>query len=230
MSYTHLMRHQNVVDDCQRVSCNRGPGSALSGRCVISRDIVLGCRMEMSDPDMPYMLEPTWSVYLRSQAKDGQDLAPFVRRVSFRMSPKLPLRLHVADAAPFEISEVLGTDFPLEVQVQYMDPRMTATTYVFRPRAVREGHSGMCEEMHDKMIFVNPSPAMRLSLAPAQGPGVGQAAPKALASASPLASATASATSSPDQALKERKGKAVCEEVGDAPHRSEPQLNRDRER
>ncbi|KAH8281302.1 hypothetical protein KR018_008729, partial [Drosophila ironensis] len=163
MSYTNLMRHQNVVDNCQRVSCNRGIGSSLNGRCVISRDIILGCQMEVCDPDLPYMLEPTWIVYLRS-GPDGSDLTKFVRRVSFRMSPKLPLRLHVADTAPFEITEVLGSDFPLEVQVQYIDPRMSPTTYVFRPRAVNEGVSGMSEEMHDKMIFVNPSSAMRMSL------------------------------------------------------------------
>ncbi|KAH8261984.1 hypothetical protein KR026_012528, partial [Drosophila bipectinata] len=163
MSYTHLLRHQNAVDECQRVSCNRGPGITMTGRCVISRDIVLGCEMEGSDPDLPYMLEPTWSVYLRS-GPGGGDLSKFVQRVSFRMSPKLPLRLHVADTAPFEISEVLGSDFPVEVQVQYIDARMTPTTYTFRPRAVREGHCGQREEMHDKMIFVNPSPAMRVNL------------------------------------------------------------------
>ncbi|XP_017064708.1 YEATS domain-containing protein 4 [Drosophila eugracilis] len=165
MSYTNLLRQQNVVDDCQRVSCNRGPVNNLSGRCVISRDIVIGCRMELCDPDLPYMLEPTWSVYLRS-GKDGSDLSRFVRRVSFKMSPRLPLRLHVADSAPFEISEVLGSDFPVEVQVTYVDPRMSPTTYIFRPRVVREGHSGISEEVLDKMIFVNPTPTMRLSLTP----------------------------------------------------------------
>ncbi|XP_016949395.1 YEATS domain-containing protein 4 [Drosophila biarmipes] len=171
MSYTNILRQQNVVDDCQRVSCNRGPVSNLYGRCVISRDIVIGCRMEQCDPDLPYMLEPTWSVYLRSD-RDGGDLSRFVRRVTFKMSPRLPMRLHVADSAPFEISEVLGSDFPVEVQVQYVDARMSATSYVFRPRVVREGHGGICEEVPDKMIFVNPTPAMRLSLLPVYVPCV----------------------------------------------------------
>lgn len=168
MSYTHLMRYQNMVDDSQRVSCYRGAenNAAIYGRCVISRDIVLGCQMEISDLDLPDIMEPTWSVYLRSGANGG-NLGCYVRQVTFRMSPRLPLRLHVADSAPFEISEVLASDFPVEVQVQYVDPRMTATTYMFRPRVVREGHSGMSEEMCDKMIFVNPSAAMRLSLASA---------------------------------------------------------------
>lgn len=165
MSYTNLLRHQNVVDDCQRVSCNRTPPITVTGRCVISRDIVIGCRMEQCDPDMPYMLEPTWGVYLRP-GRDGGDLSRFVRRVTFKMSPRLPLRLHVADSAPFEIGEVLGSDFPVEVQVQYMDARMSATSYIFRPRVVREGHAGICEEMLDKMIFVNPSPLMRQNLTP----------------------------------------------------------------
>ncbi|XP_016986410.1 protein AF-9 homolog [Drosophila rhopaloa] len=208
MSYTNLLRHQNVVDDCQRVSCNRGPVPNLSGRCVISRDIVLGCRMELCDPDLPHMLEPTWSVYLRP-GRDGGDLSRFVRRVTFKMSPRLPLRLHVADSAPFEISEVLGSDFPVEVQVQYVDPRMSATSYVFRPRVVREGHSGVSEEVCDKMIFVNPSPAMRQSLAPVHVPGVGivgsvGGAPKAVRSS--------------DSELKERDQ----EQVGDVAHSSQP--------
>ncbi|EDV45661.1 protein AF-9 homolog [Drosophila erecta] len=170
MSYTNLLRQQNVVDDCQRVSCNRSPTATLTGRCVISLDIVIGCRMEQCDPDMPYMLEPTWGVYLRS-GRDGGDLSRFVRRVTFKMSPRLPLRLHVADSAPFEIGEVLGTDFPVEVQVQYTDARMSATSYIFRPRVVHEGHAGICEEMLDKMIFVNPTPSMRHSLAPVLVPG-----------------------------------------------------------
>ncbi|KAH8282656.1 hypothetical protein KR054_009008 [Drosophila jambulina] len=168
MSYTELLRHQNMVDDSQRVSCYRGTeNTAIYGRCVISRDIVLGCQMEVSDLDLPDIMEPTWCVYLR--ARDlNDDLARYVRQVTFRMSPRLPLRLHVADSAPFEINEVLGSDFPVEVQVQYVDPRMTATTYMFRPRVVREGHSGMSEEMFDKMIFVNPSAAMRVSLSSTQ--------------------------------------------------------------
>ncbi|XP_017112704.1 uncharacterized protein LOC108136207 [Drosophila elegans] len=180
MSYKNLLRHQNVVDDCQRVSCNRGSVPNVSGRCVISRNIVLGCRMEACDPDLPYMLEPTWSVYLRAgrESRDHQDghsvhdgdLSRFVRQVTFKMSPRLPLRLHVADSAPFEINEVLGSDFPVEVQVQYVDAQMSATSYVFRPRVVREGHSGVSEEMCEKMIFVNPTPAMRLSLQPVQVP------------------------------------------------------------
>ncbi|EDX01347.1 uncharacterized protein LOC6524381 [Drosophila yakuba] len=169
MSYTNLLRQQNVVDDCQRVSCNRNPTATLSGRCVLSRDIVIGCRMEQCDPDMPYMLEPTWGVYLRA-GRDCGDLSRFVRRVTFKMSPRLPLRLHVADSAPFEIGEVLGTDFPVEVQVQYTDARMSATSYIFRPRVVREGHAGICEEVLDKMIFVNPTPSMRQSLMPVLAP------------------------------------------------------------
>ncbi|KAH8374356.1 YEATS domain-containing protein 4 [Drosophila serrata] len=168
MSYTNLLRHQNVMDDSQRVSCYRGAeNTAIYGRCVISRDIVLGCQMEVSDLDLPDIMEPTWSVYLRAGGKDD-DLARYVRQVTFRMSPRLPLRLHVADSAPFEISEVLASDFPVEVQVQYVDPRMTATTYMFKPRVVREGHSGMCEEMCDKMIFVNPPAAMRVNLSSTQ--------------------------------------------------------------
>ncbi|XP_017054502.1 uncharacterized protein LOC108097014 [Drosophila ficusphila] len=162
-SYTNLLRQQNVVDDCQRVSCNRGPATNLAGRCVLSQDIVLGCRMELGEPDLPFMLDPTWSVYLRA-GHGGGDLSSLVRCVTFRMSPRLPLRLHVADSAPFEISEVLGSDFPVEVQVQYADARMSPTSYVFRPRVVREGHSGISEELHDKMIFINPPPAMRQSL------------------------------------------------------------------
>ncbi|XP_017006687.2 uncharacterized protein [Drosophila takahashii] len=176
MSYTNLLRQQNVVDDCQRVSCNRGPASNLAGRCVISRDIVVGCRMEQCDPDLPYMLEPTWMVYLRS-GRDGGDLSRFVQRVTFKMSPRLPLRLHVADSAPFEISEVLGSDFPVEVQVQYVDARMSDTSYVFRPRVVREGHGGISEEMPDKMIFVNPTPSMRMSLTPVYVPSVSVGGP-----------------------------------------------------
>ncbi|KAH8246669.1 hypothetical protein KR038_006407, partial [Drosophila bunnanda] len=164
MSYTHLLPHQNVMDDSQRVSCYRGSeNTAIYGRCVISRDIVLGCQMEVSDLDLPDIMEPTWSVYLRASGKTD-DLARFVRQVTFRMSPRLPLRLHVADSAPFEISEVLASDFPVEVQVQYVDSSMTPTTYMFKPRVVREGHSGMSEEMLDKMIFVNPPAAMRVSL------------------------------------------------------------------
>ncbi|XP_017156676.1 YEATS domain-containing protein 4 [Drosophila miranda] len=163
MSYRSAMRHQNVVDDCQRISCNKGPSSALfqlSGRCVIVKDIVLGCRMEWSDPDIPCLFDHTWCVYLRQQ--DNVSMENFVRRVTFRMSPRLPLRLQVADSAPFEITEVLVTDFPIEMQVEYTDPKMTSTTYVFKaPRLA--GRSP--EETPDKMIFVNPSPAMRLSLA-----------------------------------------------------------------
>ncbi|XP_001964093.3 uncharacterized protein LOC6504057 [Drosophila ananassae] len=217
MSYTHLLRHQNVVDDCQRVSCNRGPGCALSGRCVISRDIVLGCEMELSDPDLPYMLEPTWSVYLRS-GPDGGDLSKFVQRVSFRMSPKLPLRLHVADTAPFEISEVLGSDFPVEVQVQYIDARMTPTTYIFRPRAVREGHGGQREEMHDKMIFVNPSPAMRLNLQPLPVPG-------AMGVAGDVGASKMGLTATLGRDDDFGGGEEEREEVGDSPRRSEHQLS-----
>ncbi|KAH8334110.1 hypothetical protein KR059_006794 [Drosophila kikkawai] len=168
MSYTHLLRHQNIMDDSQRVSCYRGAeNTAIFGRCVISRDIVLGCQMEVSDLDLPDIMEPTWSVYVRAGDK-YDNLAHYVRQVTFRMSPRLPLRLHVADSAPFEISEVLGGDFPVEIQVQYVDPRMTPTTYVFKPRVVREGHSGMSEELRDKMIFVNPSAAMRVSLSSTQ--------------------------------------------------------------
>ncbi|KAH8238023.1 hypothetical protein KR032_011001, partial [Drosophila birchii] len=164
MSYTQLFPHQNVMDESQRVSCYRGTeNTTIYGRCVISRDIVLGCQMEISDLDLPDIMEPTWNVYLRA-GSNNDDLSRYIRQVTFRMSPRLPLRLHVADSAPFEISEVLGSDFPVEVQVQYVDPRMTATTYMFKPRVVREGHSGVSEEMLDKMIFVNPSAAMRVNL------------------------------------------------------------------
>jgi len=213
MSYTNLLRQQNVVDDCQRVSCNRGPASNLSRRCVISRDIVIGCRMEQCDPDLPYMLEPTWSVYLRS-GRDGGDLSRFVRRATFKMSPRLPLRLHVADSAPFEISEVLGSDFPVEVQVQYVDARMSATSYVFRPRVVREGHGGISEEVTDKMIFVNPTPSMRLSLTPVYVPCV-SGPPKARVSSE-------SQLERPESDKKGEREERDREQVGDVARQTQP--------
>ncbi|XP_022220066.1 protein AF-9 homolog [Drosophila obscura] len=198
ISYRSAMRHQNVVDDCQRISCNRGPSSAysqLSGRCVIVKDIVLGCRMEWSDPDVPPMFDQTWCVYLRQQ--DNLEMEKFVRRVTFRMSPRLPLRLQVADSAPFEITEVLVTDFPIEMQVEYTDPKMTATTYVFKPPRLA-GRTP--EETPDKMIFVNPSPAMRLSLS---------------AAGNPSTLATAMTTSSTSSLRSSVGGKGLDGQVGD---------------
>ncbi|SPP86374.1 uncharacterized protein LOC117588739 [Drosophila guanche] len=188
MSYRSAMRHQNVVDDCQRVSCNKDSSSAyseaLSGRCVIVKEIVLGCRIEWSDPDMPPMYDQTWCVYLRQQ-EGNASMEKYVRRVTFRMSPRLPMRLQVADSAPFEITDVLVSDFPIEMQVEYTDPKMTATSYVFPPPRLA-GRTP--EETTDKMIFVNPSADMRLSLTASSSPATLAVATGASSSASSLPS------------------------------------------
>ncbi|XP_030382135.1 YEATS domain-containing protein 4 [Scaptodrosophila lebanonensis] len=162
-------KESDELSACQRISCNR-LGNAISGtRCVISKDFVFGCKPEQRDSFQPALVEPTWCVYMRP--KDNVDMAHYINRVTFRMSPRMPLRLQVADCAPFEITEVLASDFPIEMVVQYIDTRMTPTSYVYKPpgiinvkshpnRSVQIGG----EEHTEKMIFVNPSPTMRHSL------------------------------------------------------------------
>ncbi|XP_068158898.1 YEATS domain-containing protein 4 [Drosophila tropicalis] len=178
MSYTNLMQHQNVVDGCQRFSCNRfystTGGSALMGgggghRVVLCKEFAIGCKLEQKDCYQPQVVERTWCVYIREL--DNVDMGCYVRRVSFRMSPRLPLRLHVADASPFEITEVLDTDFPIEIQVEYSDLKMTPTTYIYQPKGILNGkhyldirHDFKGEEHKDRMVFVNPSESMKVTL------------------------------------------------------------------
>ncbi|XP_064555909.1 uncharacterized protein LOC135440587 [Drosophila montana] len=176
MSHTNL--HSYPVDGYQRVSYCRtasmrrirddGDNAAGDG-VVISKDLILGCKPEKADDFRPFVFEPTWCVYIKAQ--DDIDMGRYVKRVTFRMSPRLPLRLHVADASPFEITEVLSTDFPLELQVDYLDPTMSPTTYMYKPNDVFDGKYNVDlrmnfqgHERRDKMFFMNPSPAMQLTL------------------------------------------------------------------
>ncbi|KAH8416390.1 hypothetical protein KR222_001349 [Zaprionus bogoriensis] len=148
-----------------------GDGNANDGGdgLVVCKDLVLGCKPEKADDFRPFVFEPTWCVYIRAQ--NNEDLGRYVRQVTFRMSPRLPLRLHVADSSPFEITEVLSTDFPVELQVDYLNPVMTPTTYVYKPDDVFDGNynveqrmSFMGHERKDKMFFVNPPLQLQLQL------------------------------------------------------------------
>ncbi|ALC49918.1 CG2652 [Drosophila busckii] len=150
-------------------SRNRGDGSSRAENIVISKELMLGCKPEKADDFRPCIFEPTWCVYIR--ALDNVDMGRYVRRVTFRMSPRLPLRLQVADASPFEITEVLSTDFPIELQVEYLEPGMSSTTYVYKPNDVFDGLYNVDARMNfkgherrDKMYFVNPNAEMKLSL------------------------------------------------------------------
>ncbi|XP_034490262.1 uncharacterized protein LOC117793922 [Drosophila innubila] len=185
MSYTNLYSY--TVDGCQRVSYCRTPslGVGLSGRyressndrdnsgtgdgLIICKNLIIGCKPETTDDFRPFIFEPTWCVYIRAQ--DNVDMGHYVKRVTFRMSPRLPLRLHVADASPFEITEVLSTDFPVELQVDYLDSSMSSTTYVYKPNDVFDGKYNVelrmnfqGHERKDKMFFMNPPITMQLSL------------------------------------------------------------------
>ena len=184
MSFTNL--HSYPVDGYQRVSYCRtasmrrisddGDNDAGDG-LVICKNLVLGCKPETSDDFRPFIFEPTWCVYIR--ARDSVDMGRYVKRVTFRMSPRLPLRLHVADSSPFEITEVLSTDFPVELQVDYLDPTMSPTTYVYKPNDAFDGKynvdlrmSFQGHERSDKMFFMNPSMATQLTLTTAEQPAL----------------------------------------------------------
>ncbi|EDW07930.2 YEATS domain-containing protein 4 [Drosophila mojavensis] len=176
MSVTNL--HSYPVDGYQRVSYRRAAsmkritddGDNVAGDgIVICKNLVLGCKPEKADDFRPFVFEPTWCVYIR--AEDNVDMGRYVKRVTFRMSPRLPLRLHVADASPFEITEVLSTDFPVELQVEYLDPTMSPTTYLYKPNDVFDGKYNVDlrmnfqgHERRDKMFFMNPSQATQLAL------------------------------------------------------------------
>ncbi|XP_034118381.1 uncharacterized protein LOC117577624 [Drosophila albomicans] len=200
MSYSNL--YSSTVDGCQRVSYCRNPsldrfwerergGECRSARdnatgdgLIICKDLIIGCKPESTDDFRPFIFEPTWCVYIKAQ--DRVDMGHYVKRVTFRMSPRLPLRLHVADSSPFEITEVLSTDFPLELQVDYIDSSMTPTTYVYKPNDVFDGTYNVELRMNfqghqrkDKMFFMSPPLAMQLSLS-TLAPLSGVAKPKFL--------------------------------------------------
>lgn len=182
MSYTNLYSY--TVDGCQRVSYCRSPSLSGTGRyressnagdnatgdgLIICKNLIIGCTPEATDDFGPFNFEPTWCVYMKAQ--DNVDMGHYVKRVTFRMSPRLPLRLHVADASPFEITEVLSTDFPVELQVDYLDSSMSSTTYVYKPNDVFDGKYNVelrmnfqGHERKDKMFFINPPLTMQLSL------------------------------------------------------------------
>lgn len=150
-------------------SSNNNDNEAL----VVCKNVLLGCHPEKADDYRPYVFEPTWCVYIKGQ--NNEDMGRYVRQVTFRMSPRLPLRLHVADSAPFEITEVLSTDFPVELKVDYLDPSMTSTTYVYKPDDIFDGNFNvdkrmnfMGHERRDKMFFMNPPLSLQrcLSTAP----------------------------------------------------------------
>lgn len=178
-------------DGCQRISYCRtdelnsgeesgdndgtGDGGGLRNRnsnseaLVVCKNLLLGCHPEKADDFRPFVFEPTWCVYIKTA--NNEDMGRYVRQVTFRMSPRLPLRLHVADSAPFEITEVLSTDFPVELQVDYLNPAMTSTTYVYKPDDIFEGNfnvdrrmSFMGHERKDKMFFINPPLSVQRSL------------------------------------------------------------------
>ncbi|EDV92332.1 YEATS domain-containing protein 4 [Drosophila grimshawi] len=181
MSFMHLNSHP--VDGCQRVSYRQTSAigllnkdeidgrddSATGDGVIICKKLVLGCKPEENDDYRPFIFEPTWCVYIK--ALDNVDMGGYVKRVTFRMSPRLPLRLHVADASPFEITEVLSTDFPIELQVEYLDASMSPTTYMYKPNDVFDGKYNVDDRMNflghertDKMFFVNPSTDTQLTL------------------------------------------------------------------
>ncbi|XP_023163226.1 protein AF-9 homolog [Drosophila hydei] len=176
MSFTNL--HSYPVDGYQRVSYCRAESmrritddgdNAAGDGIVICKNVILGCKPETADDFRPFVFEPTWCVYIR--AEDTVDMGRYVKRVTFRMSPRLPLRLHVADSSPFEITEVLSTDFPLELQVDYVDPTMSPTTYLYKPNDAFDGKYNVDlrmtfqgHERRDKMFFMNPSQATQLTL------------------------------------------------------------------
>ncbi|KAM8720546.1 hypothetical protein ACLKA7_006568 [Drosophila subpalustris] len=186
MSYTNLYSY--TVDGCQRVSYCRSPSLGGSGRyresrqdggvaagsgtgdgLIVCKNLIIGCKPETTDDFRPFIFEPTWCVYIRAQ--DNVDMGHYVKRVTFRMSPRLPLRLHVADSSPFEITEVLSTDFPVELQVDYLDSSMSSTTYMYKPNDVFDGKYNVelrmnfqGHERKDKMFFMNPPLSMQLSL------------------------------------------------------------------
>lgn len=136
---------------------------------VMCKNVLLGCHPEKADDFRPYVFEPTWCVYIKGQ--NNEDMGRYVRQVTFRMSPRLPLRLHVADSAPFEITEVLSTDFPVELKVDYLDSSMSSTTYVYKPDDIFDGNFNVDKRMNfmgherkDKMFFMNPPQSLKLCL------------------------------------------------------------------
>ncbi|KAH8386866.1 hypothetical protein KR093_003110, partial [Drosophila rubida] len=183
MSYTNL--YSRTVDGCQRVSYCRTPSlggvryrerdcsnvgdNATGDGLIVCKHLLIGCKPESTDDFRPFIFEPTWCVYIKAQ--DNVDMGHYVKRVTFRMSPRLPLRLHVADSSPFEITEVLSTDFPVELQVDYIDSSMSSTTYVYKPNDVFDGRYNVelrmnfqGHERKDKMFFMNPPLNLQLSL------------------------------------------------------------------
>lgn len=177
-----------LMDGCQRISychnedlsggeeAGHGDGTgngAASGNSndalVMCKNLLLGCHPEKADDFRPYVFEPTWCVYIKGE--NNEDMGRYVRQVTFRMSPRLPLRLHVADSAPFEITEVLSTDFPVELKVDYLDPTMTSTTYVYKPDDIFDGNFNVDKRMNflgherqDKMFFMNPPQSLQRCL------------------------------------------------------------------